>query len=187
MNNPGKLIPMFLLPGAYMRAGDFAAHGFDGIPLETGMEPYLDGSIVERLHAAIAPTRPVWLAGISLGGMGALLYAKAHPEAVAGLLLLSPFIGTRGTVAEVIQAGGFDSWEPPSGDAATEDHLLLQWLKSCRGRLNIHLGYGESDRYAASFRLLADLLPAERVMSVAGGHDWATWKILWDRLLPCVG
>ena len=186
---------MILLPGAYMHAQDFLTHGFDAaadiVAVETGMEAYLDGSFVGRLHQVISPIRengaPVWLAGVSLGGLGALLYAKSHPGAVAGLLLLSPFIGTRGAVAQVIDAGGFEAWQAPSDDVATDEHQLLHWLKSYRlddaGWPPIYLGYGESDRYAASYRLLAGLLPASRVVTVAGGHDWETWRILWDRLL----
>ncbi len=160
------------------------------------MEAYLDGSIVRRLHdEAIAPIRAggaqVWLAGISLGGLGALLYGKAHPDAVAGILLLSPFIGTRGAVAQVIRAGGFDAWQPSEGEAATREHRLLQWLKAYRSDdpawPDIYLGYGENDRFAASYRLLADILPAERVVTAAGGHDWETWTVLWDRLLHMAG
>lgn len=187
--------PVILLPGAYMHAQDFLTHGFDSavdiVAVETGMQAYLDGSIVDGLHEVISRIRgesaPLWLAGISLGGMGALLYARSHPGAVAGLLLLSPFIGTRGAVAEVIDAGGFEGWQPPRKDAATDEHRLLQWLKSYRAGdaawPRIYLGYGENDRYAASYRLLAGLLPAEQVVTIAGGHDWETWRVLWDRLL----
>ena len=181
---------LILLPGAYMHARDFVTHGFvstaargfaDIAAVETGMQAYLDGSIVRRLHEAISSDAKVWLAGVSLGGMGALLYAQAYPDAVAGLLLMAPFIGTRGVVAEVIEAGGFESWQPPAGDGATDEHLLLEWLKSSRPE--IHLAYGEDDRFAASYRLLAGLLPAERVVTGPGGHDWKTWTSLWDRLL----
>ena len=87
--------PLILLPGAYMHAQDFIEHGFvsaaqkgfaaDIIAVETGMEAYLDGSIVGRLHQVISPLRHkdvrVWLAGVSLGGLGALLYAQAHHHA----------------------------------------------------------------------------------------------------------
>jgi len=182
---------LILLPGAYMHAQDFVTHGFmstarhdfaDIVAVETGMQAYLDGSLVPRLHAVISPLAArVWLAGVSLGGLGALLYAQAYPDAVAGLLLMAPFIGTRGVVAEVIEAGGFQAWQPPSADAATDEHLLLEWLKSSRP--NIHLAYGESDRFAASYRLLASLLPPDRVVTGSGGHDWKTWTGLWDRLL----
>jgi len=194
--------PLILLPAAYTHARDFASHGFiaaartaghfgDIAAIETGMDTYLDGSIVRRLHEAIGNVRAdgarVWLAGISLGGLGALLYARTHPEAVAGIMLLSPFIGTRGTVAQVIAAGGFDAWQPPQGEAATGEHRLLQWLKAYRpgnpAWPDMYLGYGSDDRFAASYRLLAGLLPAGRVVTEAGGHDWETWTVLWDRLL----
>jgi pimeloyl-ACP methyl ester carboxylesterase len=184
-----------------MHARDFVYHGFvagarrtgrfaDITAVETGMEPYLDGSIVGRLHAAIAPARKLWLGGVSLGGLGALLYARAHPEAVAGLLLLSPFIGTRGVVAQVVRAGGFDAWRLPE-TGATGEHSFLEWLRTYRlgdaSRPDIYLGYGKDDRFAASYRLLAGLLPGDRVETVAGGHDWETWTVLWDRLLGVAG
>lgn len=193
-----------LLPGAYMRAQDFAAHGFidavrrtgqpiDIVAADTGMECYLDGSIVERLHAEVVSpqlatgTRRIWLAGISLGGLGALLYTQAHPDLVEGLLLMSPFIGTRGAVAEVLKAGGFRDWQPSAGDAATGEQRLLQWLKTYRADASksphIYLGYGSDDRFAASYRLLAELLPVENVVAISGGHDWETWQVLWAQLL----
>ena len=199
----GAIAPaLVLLPGAYMQARDFATHGFipaarktggwgDIAAVETGMEAYLDTSIIRRLHEAIAPVRSghrrIWLAGISLGGLGALLYAREYPDAVEGLLLLSPFIGTRGAVTGVIEAGGFDAWQAPAGDAATNEHRLLEWLKAYRPGdarwPEFYLGYGKYDRFAASCQLLAKILPAERVVTVAGGHDWDTWTVLWDRLL----
>ncbi|HTG97930.1 MAG TPA: alpha/beta hydrolase, partial [Burkholderiales bacterium] len=47
---------------------------------------YRDGRLVQRLHEDIvAPAqrdgyRRIWLAGASMGGMGAMLYARAHPD-----------------------------------------------------------------------------------------------------------
>jgi pimeloyl-ACP methyl ester carboxylesterase len=194
---------LVLLPGAYMRARDFLTHGFVGavrqtgqpidiVAVDTGMEAYLDGSIVEQLHEAVVPSlangsRRLWLAGISLGGLGALLYTQARPDLVEGLLLISPFFGTRGAVAEILSAGGFQNWQPPIGEAATAEHRLLQWLKTYRSddsaRPDIYLGYGRDDRFAASYRLLAGILPADRVVTADGGHDWETWKVLWEQLL----
>ena len=46
---------------------------------------YRDGKVVERLHEDVvepalrAGYRRVWLAGASMGGMGAMLYERAHP------------------------------------------------------------------------------------------------------------
>jgi hypothetical protein len=31
--------------------------------------------------------------------------------------------------------------------------------------------------------MLAAALPAERAICVPGGHDWKTWRQLWDRFL----
>jgi len=195
---------LVLLPGAYMRAQDFVSHGFvdavrrtgqpiDIIAADTGMECYLDGSIVERLHAEVvapnlsAGARRIWLAGLSLGGLGALLYTQAYPDLVEGLLLISPFIGTRGAVAEIVKAGGFGNWQPPAGDPATGEQRLFQWLKTYPAGApalpHIYLGYGSNDRFAASYRLLAELLAVEDVVATSGGHDWETWKVLWAQLV----
>jgi pimeloyl-ACP methyl ester carboxylesterase len=60
---------------------------------------YRDGNVVERLHQdVVAPARAagyarIWLAGASMGGMGALLYERAHPGALAGVVLFAPFLG----------------------------------------------------------------------------------------------
>jgi alpha-beta hydrolase superfamily lysophospholipase len=68
------------------------------------------------LHdAVIAPGmargyRRLWLLGISVGGMGALLYTAARFASVDGLVLLAPFLGTPGTLAEVSAAGGITAW-----------------------------------------------------------------------------
>ncbi|GGF46803.1 hypothetical protein GCM10011611_61520 [Aliidongia dinghuensis] len=183
---------LIMLPGADMRAEDFRTHGFfdavraagrpvDMIAVETGMECYLDGVTVPQLHALVPP-RPVWLIGISLGGMGALLYARAHPERVAGVVVLAPFIGTRGLVAQVERAGGLRHWRSPPDEAMTDERRLLAWLGA--GALpDIHLGYGTEDRFAAAHRLLAEILPPERVLTAPGGHDWPTWSRLWQDIL----
>lgn len=197
-------LQLMLLPGAYMRAEDFLIHGFVGavrrtgrpidiMALDTGMEAYLDGSIVEQLHEeAVVPRLAdgacrIWLAGLSLGGLGGLLYAQAHADLVEGLLLISPFIGTRGMVAEVSRVGGFQDWQPPTGEAANSEHRLLRWLKTYRSddavRPDIYLGYGRDDRFAASYRLLAGILPVDQVVTADGGHDWKTWEALWEQLL----
>jgi pimeloyl-ACP methyl ester carboxylesterase len=135
--------------------------------------------------------REIWLVGVSLGGMGALAHARDYPEATTGLILLAPFLGTRGTVAEVGRAGGLGAWEP---DAATREHpdgALLFWLKTS-GRApivapEVHLGYGRDDRFGAASRLLESRLPASRVVSVEGGHDWPTWRRLWPMLIAASG
>lgn len=186
---------LVMLPGADMHADEFQANGFldgagpiDRIAVETGVECYLDEVSAALLHdQVIAPARArgpvrIWLVGISLGGMGALLYARAHPDLIAGVILLAPFIGSRGLIAEVERAGGLRHWR--AMDATTSERRLLAWLGGGEGLPDMHLGYGIDDRFAAAHRLLADLLPAERVVTAPGGHDWPTWRRLWQDLIP---
>jgi pimeloyl-ACP methyl ester carboxylesterase len=182
-----------MLPGADMHAEEFQANGFldgtnavDRIAVETGMECYLDEISVQRLEdEVIAPARArgpvrIWLVGISLGGMGALLYAQAHPGRIAGVILLAPFIGSRGLIAEVERAGGLRHWR--ARDLATPERRLLSWLGRGETLPAVHLAYGIDDRFSAAHRLLADLLPPERVVTAPGGHDWPTWCRLWQDL-----
>jgi pimeloyl-ACP methyl ester carboxylesterase len=184
---------LVMLPGAEMSAEEFQANGFldgdgpvDRIAVETGMECYLDEVLVALLHdEVIAPAQArgtvrIWLVGISLGGLGALLYAQAHPDRIAGILLLAPFIGSRGLIAEVERAGGLRHWRATG--PTTSERRLLTWLGTGEGLPDMHLAYGQGDRFAAAHRLLADLLPAVRVVTAPGGHDWPTWCRLWRAL-----
>jgi enterochelin esterase-like enzyme len=78
-------------------------------------------------------------------------------------------------------------WQP--GTIAPEDaeRGLLAWLRQRRAGgpalRRTYLGYGTEDRYAPASMLLARQLPGRNVVSVRGGHDWATWLTLWERLL----
>ena len=195
---------LILLPGAFMTAQDFVGHDFIGAvrrldhgvgvtAVDTGVDAYLSGEIAQRLHEEIVlPARArgcdtIWLTGISLGAMGALLYAKHYTDAIAGLLLLSPFVGSRGLVAEVEAAGGLHRWDPAVHDDQTVERRLLAWLKSYRagtpGWPDIRMGYGAGDRFAPAHRLLEEVLPGNNVVTESGGHDWDTREILWRKLL----
>ena len=195
---------LVMLPGAGIAAEDFAAQGLvaaaqrdlpglEIIALRPSLDLYLEGNIAPVLHeGVIAPAlasgiRRIWLLGISLGGMGALLYASAYPELVEGLVLLAPFLGTHGTIAELTRAGSFDRWAAEGSEATAPERQLLAWLQ---GHLHggatsprIFLGYGERDRFAGGHRLLAAQLPATQVVRVDGGHDWAAWTEAWTRIL----
>ncbi|HEY6823815.1 MAG TPA: hypothetical protein VI195_05205, partial [Steroidobacteraceae bacterium] len=45
------------------------------------------------------------------------------------------------------------------------------------------LGLGREDRFGRRQELLAAALSPANVDTVPGGHDWATWRTLWDRFL----
>jgi hypothetical protein len=199
---PGERLLVLMLPGAHMRPQEFAENGLverlqdlaiDVVTLDIGLDAYLAGRVAMLVHdevvaPAVARGYPrIWMLGVSLGGMGALGYARAYPDHLEGVILLAPFLGTRGTIAEIGRAGGLAAWEP---DAATQTHpdgTLLFWLKGLGAdrltRPRVHLGYGREDPYGAASRLLQDRLPPSRVVSLAGGHDWATWRRLWPMVL----
>jgi pimeloyl-ACP methyl ester carboxylesterase len=204
---PDSRALMVLLPGAGDAAGLYARHGFieearragwpgDLLAVDAYSDLYLDKSALPRLHAeVIAPElaarpRPLWLTGISLGGMGACEYARLHPGDVAGLLLMAPFLAVRGTIAQVTRAGGLAAWQPHPAELQDEERALLHWIKQWpRGKVEgaqvppAWLGYGLQDRYAPASSLMAACLRDAQVLTAQGGHDWPTWQALWPRLL----
>lgn len=193
---------LILLPGFGMCADDFVSHGFiaaarqhaptvDILVAEPDLDCYLDGKVAGDLASLVAAQRAagysrIWMGGISLGCFGALLAASGC-DAIEGLILLAPFLGTQGLIAEIERAGGLHAWEP--GEVAENDseRRLLAWVAH-RGRVAaerplIHLGYGVSDRFAAASRLLAAILPPGRTHALEGSHDWPSWARLWRSLL----
>jgi pimeloyl-ACP methyl ester carboxylesterase len=165
---------------------------------------YSDKTILDRLSQdAIAPARSkgykaIWVVGISVGGFGGLLYAQTHPGELAGLVTLAPYLGERSLGTDIANAGGLARWTGPLGDPPGSDPprtpnetQLWQWLRGYVGvtatfgaRPPLYLGYAIDDRFAFSHRLLAAALPAGRVFTTEGGHDWPEWTRLWRRMLP---
>jgi pimeloyl-ACP methyl ester carboxylesterase len=199
-----------MLPGAYDAPKDFIEQGFvqvlrtknfdlDVTLLDAHIGYYTNQQIVERLqHEIIEPARnlgyqQVWLVGISLGGYGSLLYSMRGARGIDGIFIMAPFMGSRHLPAQVAKAGGLSLWTPASQihTASTDvDDVLWAWLKTYSMasvadtmRLPIYLGYGEDDRFIASNRLLAAVLPQQQVMTVAGGHTWGPWLALWEQFL----
>lgn len=174
----GSTAVLVMLPAAKARPEDFLAHGFVAavrgreLRLDIALADvhpglYLDGDIAGQLETELVqPLRAkgydaIWLAGISLGGMGCVAYACRHGAWISGMLLLAPFLGLP--------------------DANREPELLAELAQATLPE--IFLGYGAQDRYARASELLARRLPAGRVTKLAGGHDWPTWGRLWNVML----
>jgi pimeloyl-ACP methyl ester carboxylesterase len=204
VNQPRTLV--VLLPGRRDSPEDFGRFDFpelaaragaqvDMVAVDAHLGYYYKRTIVDRLHEdVIAPARQrydrIWLAGISLGGTGSLLYTAQYPEDVDGILLLAPFLGEEKVIDEVAAAGGLTGWQPPETLAPDDfQHRMWVWLKEegVQGRipLNIplYLGYGRSDDFARANGLLGKELPPERVFVVPGGHDWQAWRAAWEAFL----
>jgi hypothetical protein len=64
---------------------------------------------------------------------------------------------------------------------------LWRWIRELEreqaARPRLYLGYGLRDRFAQADALFARHLPQRHVLTVAGGHDWCTWRRLWDAFL----
>jgi pimeloyl-ACP methyl ester carboxylesterase len=199
----GRDTLLVLLPGAYSPPEEFEAAGFvdaarqarlaaDIGIADAHLRYFTDKTAIQRLREDIVlPARArgvkdVWLVGISLGGFGALGYALRHPGEVSGVLAIAPYLGRRTLLRDIVAGGGPRLWREralPEGPDDVET-ALWQWLSApAPAGPPVWLAYGRDDRFADSHRLLSGLLPADRVDSVPGGHDWPPWRALWDRFL----
>ncbi|MDD2741197.1 MAG: alpha/beta hydrolase [Rhodocyclaceae bacterium] len=130
--------------------------------------------------------KQIWLAGFSMGGLGALIYLREHPEDIDGILLTSPFLGWPGIHREIHQAGGVSEWLPEAADPDDWEQMIWGWIgqQDFKTQVPIWLGYGENDILTrAGPPLLATVLPEARVFSTPGNHTIATFKTLFRRHL----
>ena len=196
-----------LLPGKKSRAGDFERERFIDMARERQVDAdliaadlhfgyYLDGTWSRRLwEDVVSPAlaqgyERIWIVGISLGGSGAIGFARDHPGSITGLVLLSPWLGPPEAGEGIRAAGGLAAWTPaPRADGLFESFVTANWefLKQASaataGAPAIVLGYGLDEPMEPSFDLLAASLPADRVMRAPGGHRWKTWRRLWAEIL----
>ncbi len=203
---------LVLLPGAYSDPEEFVKEGFidavrkrrlavDLLRVDAHLGYYSEEVIIDRLRAdVIAPAqargyRAIWIAGISLGGYGGMVYAEERPGELAGIVAIAPYLGERLIATGIDNAGGLARWRaqpllPEMSPFEKRELRVWRWLQaySADPPLGDHpplwLGYGMDDRFAFSHRLLAAALPADHVATTEGGHDWPEWMRLWRSLLP---
>ena len=196
---------MVMIPGAYQAPEDFQAAGF----LSAIRERHLDIDIVlvapelahltDRLvlaqlrHQVVLPARSsgcveVWIAGISMGGFLALLYAADHPNELDGICLIAPYLGNRMIAAEISRFQSLANWNARIADVQDEleeERRVWRYIASQMPYRppRHYLGFGREDRFAIAQRLVACQLPPQSVDVIDGGHDWSVWRQLWDRFL----
>jgi pimeloyl-ACP methyl ester carboxylesterase len=188
-----------MLPAAFTEPSDFVQQGFARAVRERSLEvdlvfagfrleELLDRSLFARLREElILPARALgcslWIGGISLGGYVALGCAERHPEELAGLCLFAPYLGSHLVTAEIERAG-IEGWRPAAVPEDDDERRIWKFIRTLRnGPLPVHLGLGREDRFAARHRLMAAALTPGSFDTVAGGHDWPTWRRLWERFL----
>jgi pimeloyl-ACP methyl ester carboxylesterase len=170
----------------------------DVLGVEAHVGYYRERNLPQRLREdVILPAkaegyRDIWMVGISMGGLGALLYDTAYPGDLAGLFLLAPYLGDGTLLKEIAGSGGLTGWRDEAQGSLTLDReiwrTLREYVTGTKGAGRVFLGYGADDRFAASDSVFGAVLPARQVATAPGGHDWTTWRTLWPLLLdlsPC--
>lgn len=167
---------------------------YDMLAPNTHMGYYQERSLIERLRAdVIQPARAggydkVWIVGVSMGGLGALLYLKAHPEDIDGVVVLGPYLGDSEILDEIAAAGGVQRWKPGVYDPVDQwQRMLWDWLKRYPNldpdSTPIIMGMATDDLYCKGHKLLAATLPPDRVIETGGKHRFKTFKGIWDKVL----
>lgn len=195
-----------LLPGFGDRPQAFEEHGFvkalariapdlDVIAVDAHFGYYRTKSLIPRLEEdVVAPLRArgyreLWLVGTSMGGFGAVGFARTHPEHVRGLLLFAPYMGPR-DVADDVARGGLCAYQAkaePVVDEASFARANFLWLKrkACEERdVFLSLAVGDQDRLASVNRLLGSALDPSHVLVLPGGHGWKVWTPALEKLAP---
>ncbi|MCK6389865.1 MAG: hypothetical protein L6Q40_02415 [Azonexus sp.] len=190
---------LVLLPGAYMTASDFVAHGFfdavearnldlDLCAVDLDLEAISSGQGLLAVHEQLLrPARQhyrrVWLGGISLGGLLSLMQAADQPASIDGLCLIAPYPGSRLTTNAIARAGGLPVWEATVEQLGDPEFRVWRWLKSPPATLPVFAGHGRDDRFAEGMQQIADCFPPAARRIVDGDHDWPAWRQLWAHFL----
>ena len=201
-----------MLPGRGDRPEAYAENGFvakvhelnphaDIICPDAHIGYFYNKTIVERLHEDVLASareryEKIWFVGISMGGMGTAAYGGDHPGVIDGAILLAPYMGNDAIIARVRKDGGPRQWADPwlfnrkkpdkPRNSTERFEQMWVWYKNVLTRPDempkLYLGYGEQDRFAAANAMVGDELPPEQVVTRPGGHDWQTWRPLFDEL-----
>lgn len=192
-----------MLPGINQTADVFERHQFieklksvdfgaDIVAVDADLNYYMERTLTKHLLEDIMiPARTkgyqnIYLIGISMGGLGAIIHARKYPGTIDGMFTIAPFLGNTSVVEEISSAGGLRSWQPRDAPDYEMDfeRSIWFWLKQyeldAKGDPPLFLGFGEADDFADANRILATVLPDDRVFTTPGGHDWESWVPIFD-------
>ena len=153
---------------------------------------YMAGELLPRLNEdIIKPAKKqgyetISLLGISMGGLGTILYSKGFPEDIDRIYLVAPYLGDEKVHDEIRAAGGLPVWQIKDGNREDWKYFLWRRLQELTGdaklKNKIYLGYGEKDRLKGH-DLLAQNIPSQHVLKIPGAHKDVTFKQVWEMML----
>lgn len=128
---------------------------------------------------------PLLLAGLSMGGFGALRMAGKHPHRIAAAAALS-------AVTEIAQFDALIEENRRAWSTALADLSVLAALTGCTGMLPpLRIDCGLDDPYLEANRLLHAALQragiAHHYAEGAGGHDWRYWSTTLEHVMRFFG
>jgi pimeloyl-ACP methyl ester carboxylesterase len=201
---PSKTLIVFL-PGAQEVPADIVKEGFvdqvrardidaDVMVIDSHAGYFFQRNFDVRMRAdIIEPARKegyqsIWFAGISLGGLGSLLYPFIYPNEIDGVIAMAPFIASNSVLDEVIDAGGLAKWKPVEPlEKGDYQRALLKWLQGYGDakqiRPKLYIGYGSEDGLPQFEKVIGSLIPDAQLLRASGRHDWPPWKKMWGDAL----
>lgn len=131
-------------------------------------------ALVRRFVGAVTERSPVCIAGLSMGGFGALRLAGKFPERFAAA-------AGHSSLTEFEQMSRFVEEPLPRFMAREEDRSVLRTLLAQRDRLPpLRFDCGKSDPLLAENRALHAALDAHGIAHLyeefEGGHEWSYWE-----------
>ena len=195
-----------LLPGFGDRPSAFADHGFvtalaaaaprfDVFGADAHFGYYRKRTLLDRLDQdVVGPLRArgyreIWLVGASMGGFGAVAYARSHPERVRGVMLFAPYLGPKDVLQEVASTG-LCKYQPALGPKQDEANFARQnfvWLRqqACEKHdVSLWLAVGSEDHLRQTDDILGGALAPSHVLVLPGGHGWKVWTPALQKLAP---
>ncbi len=152
---------------------------------------YMTNTMLQRLNEdVIIPAKKqgyetISIAGISMGGMGAILYSHKFPDDIDRIYLVAPYLGKDVVHKKIRQAGGLRQWQLKEEDVDDWNYVIWKRLKTIvedpGKNKKIFLGYGKQDRLQG-FDLLAQALPKSQVFTLPGGHKDVIFSGIWTHM-----
>ncbi|MCP4387112.1 MAG: alpha/beta hydrolase [Gammaproteobacteria bacterium] len=127
--------------------------------------------------------KKVWLLGISMGGLGSLMYRKRYTDDIEAVILMAPYLGEWDELEVYAQ-------DPQLARTTGDPDFIELWDGITDIVLDdpaITLAFGEDDDDNRQHRWLAGLLDGNRVISGPGNHNWSSWNKLWPEALKRSG